>query len=276
MTLRRCIRAAAAGAVLLACALHAGGASGATGVTVALTPSQQVTPGATFDLFIEVTKAGDLFNGFDAVIGFDPAALTLVPLSPLSLQEGTYMAGACGNTFHRFRQGAGTDTITDVLMCSGIALPGPGQLYRLRFRASTTPQRTLVRFLPGLRFYNAGVVDTNAIVSTNVPIGIGMPPLADVEISPPPALSLRITPNPSPGALVFTMESARGGPVTLAVLDVQGRLVRRFTGDRSAPGVHTVTWDGRDEAGARLPAGVYLVRLEIAGSVAWGRATLIR
>ena len=107
----------------------------AQGVTVALTPTQQVVPGATFDVYLDVTEAGSAFNGFDAYIGYDPAALTYVPGSN---QEGSYMLDppACGNTFHVFKAGVGVDTISDVLMCGGVSLPGPGRLYRLRFQAS--------------------------------------------------------------------------------------------------------------------------------------------
>ncbi|TMQ74291.1 MAG: hypothetical protein E6K81_00215 [Candidatus Eisenbacteria bacterium] len=115
----------------------------AQGVTVALTPSvPSVAPGSTFVVYVDVTQAGSLFNGFDAVIGYDPTALTLTPMSPLSLQEGSYMKSACGLRYHRFRPGADCDTATDVLLCDGIAL---------------TPQVTTVRFLPGLRFYYGGI-----------------------------------------------------------------------------------------------------------------------
>ncbi len=248
---------------------------GAQGVTVALSPSQQVAPGAEFDLYLQVTKAGSPFNGFDAVIGYNPSALTLVPLSPVSQQEGSYMTGACGNTFHVFKPGASSDTITDVLLCNGVSLTGPGQIYRLHFRASTTAQVTVVRFLPGLQFYNAGIYVTPT-TTTNAIIGIGMPPPVSVEDAGPPArLVLGAAPNPSPGGLVFTVESDRAGPETLTVFDVQGRVVRRFADRRSAAGVRTVAWDGRSDAGVRLAPGVYLARLESAGRAVWRRVTLV-
>src|SRR5438094_1617210 len=76
----------------------------AQGVHVALMPAAlQVAPGSTFDLEIDVTQAGSNFNGFDIYIGYDPSAVSLVPLSPISLQEGSYFTSACGNRFHRFR-----------------------------------------------------------------------------------------------------------------------------------------------------------------------------
>jgi len=261
---------------LLAGVLVAPAVAGTLGVTVTLGPSQQVAPGAVLDLYMQVTRAGDGFNGFDAVIGYDPAALTLVPLEPLWLQEGTYLtAAACGGTFHRFSQGVSTDSITDVILCSGVSLPGPGQVYHLRFRAATTPQVTSVQFLSGTEFFNAGLYVT-PLYTTNAVIGIGMAPPVDVGPDGPlQGLSLKAAPNPSSGGMAFTIQCDRAGPETLTVFDVQGRVVRRFAQDREAPGVHTVIWDGRNDAQARLSPGAYLVRLEVAGRAAWSRVTLL-
>jgi len=54
----------------------------------------------------------------------------------------------------------------------------------------------------------------------------------------------------------------RAAEAGLDVLDVNGRGVRRLLprGFLSA-GAHSVTWDGRDESGARSPAGIYFLRL---------------
>jgi len=49
----------------------------------------------------------------------------------------------------------------------------------------------------------------------------------------------------------------------LAIYGVDGRLVTTLL-DRVSPagGATTVAWDGRDAFGARVPAGIYLARLE--------------
>jgi len=272
---RNGIRGAAA-AALLAAAVLAAAPPARAGVTVALGPQQQVAPGAEFDVYLDVTQAGSAFNGFDAVIGYDPAALTFVPLSPLSLQEGAYMTGACGSTFHVFTAHAGIDSITDVLLCKDVTLTGPGRLYRLHFRASSTPQRTTVWFAGGPRFYDAGLYVT-PVQATEVKIGIGMPPVSDVGPPGPAArLALRAAPDPARGDLVFRIDADGGGAATLAVLDVQGRVVRRLEPGWLEAGRHALPWDGRDESGARLPPGAYLARLEVAGHVAWTRVTLLR
>jgi hypothetical protein len=57
------------------------------------------------------------------------------------------------------------------------------------------------------------------------------------------------------------------GRASLAVYDVAGRQLARVADATFAAGRHELTWDGRDDAGRRVAAGVYLLRLE-AGSVA--------
>src|SRR5512145_2614324 len=107
-------------------------------VRVALTPAlQTVAPGSDFDVFVDVTEAGSAFNGFDLVVGYDPAALTFLPLSPTTLQQGCLMtgacSGACGNTFHVFGAAGDSLAVSDVLLCNQFSLTGPGRIYKLRF-----------------------------------------------------------------------------------------------------------------------------------------------
>jgi len=248
----------------------------AQSVSVALTPAAQlVDPGSVFELSITIQEAGLAFNGFDAVIGYDPAALTFLPLSPTSLQQGELMTGACSNTFHLFQAGAATDTITDVLLCNGVSVTGPGRIYRLRFRASNTPQVTEVHFLPGLQFYNDGLYVT-PVSSSDAQIGIGMG-LVDVGATPERKLELRIAPNPSPGGgTSFTIESDRAGVQQLAAYDLRGRLVRHFEDTTGSAGVRLVHWDGRDDSGHVLPPGVYLVSLRLEGRSVSRRVSILR
>ena len=239
-------------------------AMAANGVHVALLPATQtVAPGAEFDLSMEVTVSGAAFNAFDAYIGYDPAALTLIPLSPISLQEGSYFAAACPNRFHRFRQGTDRDTITDVLLCQGVSLTGPGQIYKLHFRASSTPQVTAVRFLPGLQFYNAGLF-VNPDSSKDAYIGIGMQ-VGVPETGRRFESSLRATPNPSRGGVALSMDVSHGGSQRLMILDLQGRVVRHLQSGRFEAGSRRAFWDCRNDSGATLPAGVYMAALETAG-----------
>jgi hypothetical protein len=246
----------------------------AQGVHVALTPSaSEVSPGAVFDLELTLTQAGGAINGFDAVIGFDPAALTFIPLAPTTLQQGALMTGACGNMFHRFTQEPGKLTIADVMLCAGVSVTGPGQVYRLRFLASNTPQITYVTFLPGLQFYNAGLF-VNPAVSTDAVIGIGTS--LDAGSGPRGRFSLEVKPNPARAGTSFVIELDRPAPVRVRVLDVRGRSIRRFEDTAAVAGSRTLRWDGLDAAGRRVPAGMYIVMLEADGRTLTRRLSLVR
>ena len=52
-------------------------------------------------------------------------------------------------------------------------------------------------------------------------------------------------------------------PVSLKVYDGLGRLVRRVYVGKDAAGRYARVWDGRDEAGDRVPPGTYLVRVSV-------------
>jgi flagellar hook assembly protein FlgD len=64
--------------------------------------------------------------------------------------------------------------------------------------------------------------------------------------------------------------------VRLVLHDVSGRLVRTLVEGTRSAGVHRVEWDGRDDGGRRLAAGVYLARLEGAGEVRTRKVVLAR
>src|SRR5436190_213050 len=230
-------------------------------VSVGLTPaSQTVTPGTDFDLFIDITSAGSAFNGFDAVVTFNPAALTFLPLAPTTLQQGCLMTGscssACGSTFHLFGGAADSLSVSDVLLCNQIFLTGPGHLYKLRFHASSTPQVTHVSFRSST-FYNAGLFVT-PVSSSDATIGIGITLGVGAPGSATPG-RVRAAPNPSFGRVEFVAQGD-AAVTAIEILDLQGRVVRALTPADAAAGTR-LTWDGRDARGERLPAGVYQARI---------------
>ena len=69
----------------------------------------------------------------------------------------------------------------------------------------------------------------------------------------------RPTPFSSSTTLEFSL--AARGVVELKVFGVDGRRVRTLVQGEREAGVHRLAWDGRDEAGRRLPAGIYFARL---------------
>lgn len=68
-------------------------------------------------------------------------------------------------------------------------------------------------------------------------------------------------PNPTAAGTGLMFSLGAPGPVTADVVDVAGRAVRTLRDGRCGAGTHTVQWDLRDNSGARVAAGVYLVRV---------------
>jgi len=60
---------------------------------------------------------------------------------------------------------------------------------------------------------------------------------------------------------------------------VRGRLVRTLVDAGSGmltPGVHAVTWDGKDEQGRRVATGVYFSKLKACGRTAKRKLVLLK
>ena len=74
-------------------------------------------------------------------------------------------------------------------------------------------------------------------------------------------------PNPFRDATRFSFELRSPDAVSLAVYDVSGRLVRALADARFEAGRHEIVWDGRDESGREVSAGVYFFRLRAVGIV---------
>jgi len=51
----------------------------------------------------------------------------------------------------------------------------------------------------------------------------------------------------------------------IAIFDGAGRKVRALLSGSTDASAHSVRWDGRDDGGTRLAAGVYFVRIEASG-----------
>ena len=245
------------------------------GVSVGLTPaSQSVTPGTDFDVFIDVLSAGSSFNGFDAVVTYDPAALTFLPLSPTTAQQGCLMTGgcsaSCGSTFHRFSAAGDSLNVSDVLLCNQVSLTGPGHLYKLRFHASSTQQTTHVDFRSA-NFYDAGLFVTPVQMS-NSTIGIGVN--VGVPAAPAARTRVRVEPNPGFGRVRFVSESGPAGLTEIAIADLMGRVVRRL-GPLTLGAGTLMEWDGRDSSGARVPPGIYLARIHRGEALELTRVVLL-
>lgn len=70
------------------------------------------------------------------------------------------------------------------------------------------------------------------------------------------------SPNPTTGGAALALELPEDTRASATVYDVAGRVVRRLFGDRALmAGRHALAWDGRDQAGRQVAAGVYYVQV---------------
>lgn len=72
-------------------------------------------------------------------------------------------------------------------------------------------------------------------------------------------------PNPFNPSTEVVYEVARAGRCELTVHDVRGRQIRTLFDGEAAVGRHVADWNGLDDAGKRVPSGIYMVRLRSAG-----------
>jgi hypothetical protein len=93
-----------------------------------------------------------------------------------------------------------------------------------------------------------------------------------------PAVSFlgKVAPNPFAGTCTIRWGLSAPGAVDLTLYDLQGRRVRRLEHGFEAPGFKVARWDGRDDRGLAVAAGMYLIRLQAESKEFRGRIQLVR
>ncbi|MBI5169582.1 MAG: VCBS repeat-containing protein [Candidatus Eisenbacteria bacterium] len=88
--------------------------------------------------------------------------------------------------------------------------------------------------------------------------------------------SLAVRNNPAPrGFTGIRLTVARPDRGEIALFDLAGRRVRTLRRGAFLPGTLDLVWDGNNDAGARMPAGVYFLRLQFEQSKFMARRTLV-
>jgi agmatine/peptidylarginine deiminase len=100
-------------------------------------------------------------------------------------------------------------------------------------------------------------------------------PAATAAVTAPAGASGRAFPNPFTESTRFSFELRFPEDVRLEVIDVAGRRVRTLAAGALPGGPHVFEWDGRDDAGRSVAAGVYYFRLRAAG-LAYSRPVVRR
>lgn len=104
-----------------------------------------------------------------------------------------------------------------------------------------------------------------------------LPSTADAGPSPSRTvvpLAIDNAPDPFVPATTIRYSVPRDGMVRVGVFDLAGRRVRGLVQAVRPAGVHTVEWNGRNDAGERVKAGVYFARIVVGSQVATDRLTI--
>jgi hypothetical protein len=85
-----------------------------------------------------------------------------------------------------------------------------------------------------------------------------------------------IQPNPFNPTTTIRFSLARDGRVDVSVYDVQGRRVRTLMDGKRPAGLHTVSWNGRNDADTRVGSGVYWVQMKTGDYVSNKKMTVLK
>jgi hypothetical protein len=119
-----------------------------------------------------------------------------------------------------------------------------------------------------------GVASTN-VASANIQV------TGTAGVTPPPPrrpLAFRIAPtrNPAVSQLSFALDLVSDGTVRVELFSPNGRRIAELINAWMPAGAHKLLWQPLDQAGNRVPAGVYLVRAKSGERVAASRVVLLQ
>jgi hypothetical protein len=146
----------------------------------------------------------------------------------------------------------------------GRGLSGEGELASVTFRVIAAGD-------PKIAIASVDARDTK-----NQPIHVGTSREAQAPQVPLITAMQSVTPNPFRGGVALGFALARPDRVQFDIYSVDGRRVKTVTSGAFDAGEYSFTWDGRDEGGNAMSAGVYYARL-VAGRLRFSRTlTLLR
>ena len=171
-------------------------------------------------------------------------------VEPIGMDAGAWLTGQEGVAFSP-KPGA---VDVALLGARSTGLAGEGVVATLRFRALTAgnPGITLAT-VAGRDAENRGV-ELDASVAPAIEAGPAI-----TQLSP-------AYPNPFAGSTMIDFSLAKAGPVKVSVYAVNGRQLRVLANGAHAPGVYRLEWDGRDDQGRIMPAGLYFVQMSANGA----------
>jgi hypothetical protein len=107
-------------------------------------------------------------------------------------------------------------------------------------------------------------------------------PVTGVAVGPSTPLGdrsdrlLGASPNPMRHQSRIAYELSKNSEIAIKIYNASGQLVRVAENGVRTAGRHSANWDGRDDLGRQVSAGVYFYRLSVPGFTGTGRLTVVR
>jgi hypothetical protein len=152
----------------------------------------------------------------------------------------------------------------------------PGGLHVLDITDPSAPVVVFSNEIPGAAV--AVALDDEQVVVAAHWGGVMVFRHADVTSVAAPAAAVLLPnyPNPFNPSTTIRWDQAVAGRAEIAVFDLAGRRVRTLVAGERPAGRQRAAWDGRDDRGRAMPAGVYLCRLRMNGAAESRSLTLVR
>jgi hypothetical protein len=195
-------------------------------------------------------------KGFSGVIGYDPSRLELIDVQPGTLLDGQ------DPIFFKHLPGTATVTVDAASLGRGRTIVGDGAVATLRFRVSSEYRAPI---LQASQLRDRDNLPFNAITPSLTPRGQAARGTQQMTPSGEVARLIEARPNPFGGSTTLAFRLPAAVRVSVQIVDLSGRIIRNLVDEEISAGEHTLAWDGKNNSGQSVGAGVYFCRL-VAGS----------
>ncbi len=224
-----------------------------------------------FAVDLNIEPSQDLVKGVDALIDFDEAIVRLD-----SISTGSWVTDP-GLDFFFYDYTADDSTMIHFSMAF---LEGgrneDGRLATCHFTPLDVGGTELLFVETATRnIMNTELGFTTSMADSILVISDGTP----VEDGPGAPAALRLLgnqPNPFNPSTTLHYELPERGEWTVAIYDVEGRLVRELRSGLQEAGLHDLRWDGRSDNGAAVGSGLYFAKISGRGQSAGGKLLLLK
>jgi len=118
--------------------------------------------------------------------------------------------------------------------------------------------------------------DPSVVVACSLTITVTIPGVEESRIISPESFRFSVTQPDGIADASISFNLPIESTVELVIYDAAGREVRTLVDGNTPSGSHTVTWNGLDDAGEKLPAGIYIARFEAGEFSAADKIVLVR